>query len=290
MSKALFGIGCGLIGVAVGAVSSYFITKTVVSKKLDDKWNAAIAEQLMMQGNYYRKILGETAKDKEYSDEEEVKPELEKPDEKIVLTDPKKRASEIAQDMSIVDYHKKFGTATMNMFDDDEDSWDLSSKPLPISETPYCIRRAIYFDEVPEELREHDKVELVLFTGDFIRKADGEKEYLKILWSENTTNDKFDKDGNMILYEEDKDPYFKRVITSAEAAAILGPDWEKNIGDDNWDSSDDYPIGFDYDSDEVCVRNEVLKVDFHITRDDRMFKCVIKGMSPGDDFDYSEVM
>lgn len=288
MSKSILGIVIGaVVGAAVGAGGSYLLTKRYCKKKYEEDLSNQLTECRKYYKMKYKNFIKDTIEDKEFDSEDEAKEILDKPDEELVITDPtvKQTASEIAQEKAVIDYHKKFGEPTIDIFEEEDDDFDPLN-PIPIQEGPHCIRRA----EALDNPWGYDQVSIVMFTGDFKRLEDGEKLYLEILYSEGYTNDRVDENGDLFIEDPEKDPYYEKVITSANAAAILGTDWRKNIGDDSYDPDDKYPIGYDYDNDECFIINHSQKIIFHILRDDRMYKCIIKDCEPGDPFDYDEVM
>ena len=287
--KYLGYIVTGLLSAAVAGGASYFVTKRVVSKQLKEKYENSLAEQLNACREYYntknfQNNLAEIKKiyedqNKEYDSEEEAKEDIHKKS-KLVISDPeKKKAGDVIDEQAMKEYHKMYGTPTVETLFDDEDDDDEFEEMLKKT-GPYLIKRATYFNEIDEESKPYDKVELILFTGDFIRKEDGEKEYLEIMYADGIANERFDENGDLIPINPKTEPYYERVLKSAEIAAALGVDWRHHIGDD-----EDY----DYDENEVFVRNDNLKTDFSIIRDDRMYKCVVAGLEPGDDFNYDEV-
>lgn len=303
--KVLGYILTGVLSAAAAGTATYFVTKDRVTKKLTAQFNEDLASQLNSCREYYinknKKFVEDVAKEvikeeiKEYDSEEEAKEDISKGSD-LVITDvatsdnptkTKLSASDLMDEMVIKDYHKMYGAPTVEtVFDEDEDQNLEDIKP----KGPYLIRRAEYFNDIEDsdgEFKDYDKVEMILFTGDFIRNKDGEKEYLEILYSEGRTNDKYDDEGYIIAIQPDKEPYYERVIKSAEAAAILGQEWRHHFGDNSCDK--ETGKGLDYDRNEVFVRNPDLETDFYIIRDDRMYKCVIGDKEPGDNFDYSNV-
>lgn len=287
--KILGYIITGVLSAAVAGGTTYFVTKNVVSKRLKEKYEEDLANQLNACRQYHKEKLIKNLKDleKEYDSKEAAKEDI-KEDEKLVITNPEKKvtAKDVVNEQAVRDYHKMYGAPTVEtLFDDDDDS---EEEDYFKRSGPYLIRRSDYFNEdLNTENNYYDKVELMLFTGDFIKHADGEKEYLEIMYADGRANEKFDEDGNIIPIKPDEDPYYQRVIPSSELAAILGQEWRHHFGDDTYDS--ETGDGYDYDENEVYVRNDDLKTDFSIIRDDRMYKCVIEGLNPGDNFDYSKV-
>lgn len=272
LSYVLVGVGAA----AVTGVSTYFVTKRIVTKKCKEKYENELSNQLNQCRAYYKangeKIsLSDTipeAKDVEYETEESAKEDngIEKivvSDTKITGTAPKKTASEIAQENAVVSYHKMYGEPTLNDLWDDEPE-DAEDQIVDEPKGPYLIKQAEYYREEGYDCANMTD-EFILFTGDFIRDEDGNKEYIEI------------------LYHPDDD----RVVKSAEAAMLLGQEWRHRFGDNTYDP--ETGDGYDYDADKVCVRNNAVHTDYCILRDDRMYKCAIAGLEPGDPFDYDSV-
>lgn len=268
MGKVLNYILVGVGSAVAASAGTYFITKKIVSGKCKDKYEAAMALQLNECRNYYRaKLLQvntdlQAPKEVEYDSKEEAQKDNDVDD--IVVTDTsKKTASEIMQEKEVVSYHKMYGEPKLEDLwsdDDDEDEDPLDDEP----KGPYLIKQAEYYREEGYDCANMTD-EFILFTGDFTKTADGEKEYIQVLYS----------------------PGEDRVVKSAEAAMLLGQEWRNRFGDDTFDP--ETGDGYDYEADKVCVRNNSVHTDYCIIRDDRMYKCAILGLEPGDPFDYDTV-
>ena len=300
MSKLLGYVLVGLGSAAITGGATWYITRRVVSKKVKDeckvKYESDLASQLNACRDYYKRKIheadvectefpedGEDVKTYDSKEEAETKNDING----VVIRGEgwKKRASEIAQEMEVQNYHKMYGEPTVKAIFDEDDDDDLPDiKPT----APYCIRKSVFYkeDEGFDEVEDYAVVELLYFTEDFIRKPDGEKEYLEIIYCNGYADDHRDAEGNIIPITVD-DPWRERVIKPAEVAAILGQDWRNHFGDDTWDPST--RDGFDYDANEVCVRNNALKTDFIIIREHSMFKVAIEGLEPGDPYDYDKI-
>ena len=301
MSKILGYVLVGLGSAAITGGATWYITRKIEKKKSDERCadiESHFAWQLNQCRDYYKRKIHseETDKPEEpcndvpledtivetYDSVEEA--EVENDIKGVVVREEKTykaRASEIAQEMEVQNYHKMYGEPTVETLFDDE-----PEEEEPVKDEhhngPYCILKDDFWDNEDG----HELVEIHLYTGDFIRKEDGEKEYLEIFYCNGYLNDRRDEDGNLIPISLD-DPWRDRVIKSSEAAAIFGTEWRKWIGNDEWDSVNQY--GFDYDNQDVCIRNDKLKVDFIINRIDSMYKCAIEGKEPGDPFDYDSI-
>lgn len=300
MSKILGYVLVGLGSAAVAGGATWYITRRVVSKKTKEeckeKYEQDLAFQLNACRDYYKRKIH--AEDVELNDfpEDEIVEEYDSKEEAetannidgIIVRDEgsKKRASEIAQEMEVQNYHKMYGEPTVDMIFDEDSDDDLPE--VPTRTTPYCIRKSVFYkeDEGFDEIEDYQTVEILLFTEDFIRKDDGEKEYLEIFYCNGYADDHRDAEGNLIPITEN-DPWRERVIKSSEAAAIFGQEWRRHIGDDTWDPST--RDGFDYDANEVCVRNPALKTDFIICREHNMYKVAVEGLDPGEPFDYDKI-
>lgn len=271
MGKILNYVLVGVGSAAVATTATYFTTRYLVKKSLKEKYEDDLANQLNQCRAYYssklKKLNGEEIKpevdDVYYETEEEAKEE-NNIGTGVIITDPneKKRASEIVQE-NTVSYHKMYGEATGDPLWDEDDIMIekiLDDEP----KGPYLIKQAEYYREEGYDCANVTD-EFILFTGDFIRHEDGEKEYIEILYS----------------------PGEDRVVKSAEAAMLLGQEWRHRFGDDTFDP--ETGDGYDYDADKVCVRNNSVHTDYCIIRDDRMYKCAIAGCEPGDSFDYDSV-
>ena len=300
MSKILGYVLVGLGSAALTGGATFYITQRVVKKKCKEKYEADLSWQLNCCRDYYKKKIKDISNGdpcKESKPEDKVAPNdevveeydsIEEAEAKnningVVVRNEKTykiRASEIAQEVEVHNYHKMYGEPTVDVVidDDEEDEVDI---PIIEPEGPHCIRKEVFWDNEDG----NDLVEIHLYTGDFVRNEDGEKEYLEIFYCNGYLNDKRDEDGNLI-YSLD-DPWRERVIKSSEAAAMFGDEWRKWIGNGEWDSVNEY--GFDYDKNEVCIKNDLIHTDFIITRVDEMYKVAIEGKKPGDPFDYDKV-
>lgn len=294
MSKILGYVLVGLGAAAVSGGTTFYITQKIVKKKCKEKYEQDLAMQLNGCREYYkRKIHNEEVKCvnepapeddedivEEYSNEEEAKSENDI--DELVIRDEKTykiRASEIAQNMEVKSYHRMYGEPTVDMVINEDEDDDL---PVIEPEGPHCIRSSVFWDNEDG----HDLVEIHVYTGDFIRKEDGEKEWIEVIYCNGYLNDKRDENGNIIPLKSD-DPWRERVLKSSEAAAILGDDWRKWMGNDEWEPVNEY--GFDYTKDEACVKNNLLNTDFIINRINEMYKVAIEGKEPGDPFDYDSI-
>lgn len=288
MSKILGYVLVGLGSAVVAGTGTWYVTQRVVKKKVKEKYEADLAYQLNCCREYYKRKIHENDEELEdIPDDDEVE-EYDSVEEAEVDNDidglvvrkegEKRRASEIAQENEVKNYHKMYGEPTVEtLFDDDDDDY---TPEIVTPSGPYCIRKSVFYkeDEGFDMIEDYDQVEVLLFTEDFVRKDDGEKEYLEILYCNGYLNERRDEDGNLIPIKSD-DPWRERVIKSSEAAAIFGQEWRTSFGD----------YRFNYDENEVCVRNDKLKTDFIIIREHNMYKVAIEGLEPGDPFDYDKV-
>lgn len=294
MSKILGYVLVGLGSAAVASGATYFVTRRVVSKSCKQKYEKDLANQLNGCRQYYKRKISAIKNGDEAPAEEPESTEVEVYDtveeaeqdndiDGIVVRDEnssKRRASEIAQEIAVQNYHKMYGEPTVDtIFDDDDEPDDLPEIP---NKGPHCVLK----EEGWDNDKRYEQVEIHLYTGDFIRKDDGEKEYLEIFYCNGYLLDKRDENGNPIPISLD-DPWRERVIKSSEAAAIFGDEWRKWIGNDEWDEVNKY--GFDYEPQEACICNDDLKTYFFITRMDEMYKVVIEGKEPGEPFNYDSI-
>ena len=285
-------LAIGIGSAAVAGLGTYFgcryhYTKKI--KKLHAEYNDILGEKLTEQRNYYiskarSKDLAEEVK--EAVKEVEMTPEeaVESVDDgkPVIYDGTKKRASEIVQENTVredaqikTSYHTMYGGPTIDpLFDPDEDIMDrLENDPNPhdMIQRPYLISRDTFYKDDLDNAMDYAQIEMMYFIGDCEKDADGNINYLPVLYS-NGRVDGYTDITNDGRFEE-------RCLKADEIAEVLGQEWKTAFGSGE----------YGYDENECMVRNDALKTEFIIIRDDRMYKCVIADCEPGDPFDYSQV-
>lgn len=298
----LTGVGSAVVAAGV----TYGVCRHISKKReteLRESLSEAYGKQLSDQRVYYlKKIKGEVPSTKEdiakateeimkpqEMTEEEVKEIIEHP-EVVVYKGPDKdkykgmRASEIAQAQVVEEYHHMYGDASVieDCDFDPDDLPDLDKEEeylYPMASKPLLVRRGEATGDLPILRPQYKQYQLLYFVEDVEKDADGDIQHVPVMYCEGERiSDKVD---------DENDPYRDRVMKRAEIEAVLGHLWKEHFGDDTYD--EDTGCGFDYDANEVVVRNDGLKAYFWIQREHNMYKCAILGLEPGAEFDYSTV-
>ena len=297
LKYVLTGVGSAIVAAGV----TYGVCRHVYKKKetdLRESLSDAYGKQLSDQRTYYiKKIKGEVPATKEEiakateelmkpteMTEDEAKEIIDTPDVVVYRTpDKKMRASEIAQEKVVEEYHRMYGDASIiddcDFDPDDLPDLDEEDEFEYTGALPLLVRRAEANGDLMSFRPTYKQYQLLYFVEDVEKDADGDFQHVPVLYCEGERiSDKVD---------DENDPYRDRVMKRAEIKEVLGHIWKDHFGDDTYDEDTD--TGYDYDTNEVIVRNDKLKAYFWIQREHSMYKCAIAGLAPGDNFDYSTV-
>jgi hypothetical protein len=217
----------------------------------------------------------DACRDQEMS-EEAIQEIVEKPEDLVItdtgvkVTTPEPVKSSEADEPK-TSYHKMYGddkNMVQTIIPAVQDEPEVYAR-----EQPYLIRRTQFYDEYDD----YKKVQLMYFIGDVTKTESGDLTYVPVVHSEGI----MDKEA----VGSDSNEWEDRAIKLDEIERVIGHEWQSHIGDDSYNGT----TGYDYDINEAYVANDKLKTCFAILRDERMYKVVIAGLEPGDEFDYSKV-
>lgn len=273
----------GIFSALAGAGVSYFVTKRVVEAREYEKCIALQDQAISEVEAYYKsKIDGcvpntaqnSSENDKNGTNIEKNEPKKAENDEKSdeIWHSDTKTDTPLYENVQVerTDYHSILKTHydLPEGFDEQNDLAYLENK-RPNKETPYLISyNGAYLGDNPElEKDYYGKVEITYYLNDYIKNEDG-----------STT-------PFPIVYNVDED----RVMTEYEVLTKLGYEWRNNFG-----AHEEFGQGIedpkDYDTNEVCVRNDKEQLDFHIEQVHAFYKVDILGMDEDENYDYPEAI